>query len=178
MESARRDFAEARVADPTYVLPESLAPTGNPLRAEWAALPESVERTPFYAPTGVTLVDGATSTERPVDRPFVLQHLVDERPDLTVRVDAGSATPWSPPLAEPASRKSPWPWWVATGAGAVAGGAFYWAAQDTHDNVYLQSETKEAADEQRDAVNALAGVSVGFAALGLGCGAVAAVGTF
>jgi hypothetical protein len=27
MESARRDFAEARVADPTYVLPESLAPT-------------------------------------------------------------------------------------------------------------------------------------------------------
>ena len=178
-EGARRAFAAARATDPSWTLPDSMAPAGNPLRAEWAALPPVPPTAPFYAPdpTG-TRVDGVPGTARPDDRPVVLQHLgADGRSDLAVWLAAGQPTPWGDAPAPGPTRSRAKGWWTATAATLATSGALYGAGAIARYGWYDESETAGQANERRPVVNDLVYVSAGVAAVGLGLGAVSLVVT-
>lgn len=75
-EATRLAFRSARLADPTWELPTSLAPEGHPLRAAWqdaGAGAEGGAEPLGQRPDRRTWVDGRPATERPTDRPVVLQ---------------------------------------------------------------------------------------------------------
>lgn len=75
---ARAAFRSALALQPSYRLPEDIAPPGNPLAAlydEARALGPGPEE-PAWPEAGTTLlVDGATATAVPSDRPVILQIL-------------------------------------------------------------------------------------------------------
>jgi hypothetical protein len=75
---AREAFRAVLAADPTWRPPASLAPLGNPLRVlfEEARRDDPALGADLAEPTvGSFYVDGVEATERPSDRPFVLQWL-------------------------------------------------------------------------------------------------------
>jgi hypothetical protein len=175
-DSARRAFAAARAADPAGTLPESTAPAGSPLRAEWGAYSPTGQRSPLPAPAeGEVRLDGAPARSRPEDLPVLFQHLDGGgRSDTTAWVSAGAPLPAYPVAAR---RGAPTAWWVAAGAAAVASGSCLAGAYVAND-AYARSETVAEADARRFPVNALAVSSAGLAAVGVGLAAVAVSGSF
>lgn len=174
MESARRSFAAARAADPNYTLSSSLAPEGNPLRAEWEGAVPSVASGAVPAATSlVSFVDGGLSQKRATDRPAVIQYVdADGRAKFSALVEGNVAVPV--PQADPKIRRVPWGWVGATVASGLAGGVLLGAAYAA-DEEYQAAKSKSEADLLREPVNTLAGASVGCAALVVGFGAVAVV---
>lgn len=75
-EVTRQAFHAARLADSSWTLPTSLAPEGHPLRAAWdasASLADGAMETLGQRSDRRTWVDGRPGTQRPSDRPAVLQ---------------------------------------------------------------------------------------------------------
>jgi len=69
-------FAAARDADPTYVWPETVLPPAHGIRDQLAEAPALDAVRPLPRPRGGELrFDGVASTERPVDRPTIMQVL-------------------------------------------------------------------------------------------------------
>lgn len=175
MNAARRSFAAARAADPAYEIPSTLAPVGNPLRAEWDALVPSPAASGLPVWSGHrSFVDGQSATLRAVDRPAVVQYLDDGgRAQLTALV-AGDA-PVSVPARGAVGAKKPVPWgWIAASAGAsIVSGALFVKRAEAYGE-YLDSASVAEANTRRTAVNGwAAGAAVtGVAALSFGTVAV------
>ncbi len=75
-EVTRQAFHAARLADPSWTLPANLAPDGHPLRAAWDAsqnLADGATEGLGQRPDRRTWVDGRPGSQRPSDRPTVLQ---------------------------------------------------------------------------------------------------------
>ncbi len=165
-QTAALAFTGARAADPAITLPESMAPTGNPLRAVWdtpmGPAADFVLREPRR---GRLYVDGLQAKVAPGERPFVFQWIDG------VRVEGALATaadlPDYPKKLHPAAA----PLMVASGASAAAAAVLYGLAWGARAD-WEAADDVEAFDASLDRTNTLS-----LAAVGAGVGAVGLLGT-
>lgn len=196
---ARAAFRSALVLQPSYRLPEDVAPPGNPLATlydEARALGPGPEEPVFTEPGLTLLVDGATSTALPSDRPVIVQVLSGDGAVLSttylqvgadlpagLRVlpaDPGFLPPPPPknnelPPAPQAPARRPVALLAAGGGALVASGAMLTLSAVTQAR-YLDLDTPTASLDglvQRNHAAVLAAGGLG--AVGLGLGAVALV---
>jgi hypothetical protein len=176
-------------AAPGYQLSSELAPDGHPLRlyfniAENAlVLPGS----PVAArPDGWTMVDGSTSAEWPIDRPYLYQEF---DPSGGVRMSTVRASGVAPPgfTAEPdaavrsstaGTKTARTLGFISAGSAVVAGG-LYLGARASAGQFWDPATSAEELDSLRRRTNTFGALSagVGFVAVGTG-GAALFVGTW
>lgn len=185
---ARATFGAARGADPAWVIPERVAPPGTPLRELFntASLDVATESVPI--PPGTSLrVDGVRTTERPLERPAVMQLLSSSGRVLeSVWLTEDQPMPdWSrhaevvagPSVrhAAPSAHRSPAAWWIAGGVAILAGaGVYSWAVIDHGTYVDIDNGLDEAGlSSLRARANTKVAVSGGLGVVGIGLGIVA-----
>ncbi len=155
-----RAFAAARSVAPAYRFPDSLVPSGNPLLADYQAIPveNGVMETVLAPADGYLVFDGRPGQERPRSWPTVMQFVSSEGevtdtyylwPDQSIPVyDVASAQPQ--PLGLPASggsqvdqgsRVVSLPMLVTAGGLAIASGALYGLSRTVHTDYYDPSTT-------------------------------------
>lgn len=194
---ARAAFRSALVLQPSYRLPEDVAPPGNPLALlydEARGLGPGPEE-PVWPEAGTTLlVDGATSTALPSDRPVVVQILSGDGAVLsTTYLQVGANLPAglsvTPPSASGAPPKvnagltqvSPPPARHPIGLAAAGGGALLGSAALLVMSAATQATFKDEStpEDELDRLvtlnHAAVQGSVGLGLVGLGLGAVAVV---
>lgn len=133
---SRASFAAARSADPALAVSPSLVPEGHELRG-WLQTARADATVPVPKPiSGALLFDGKPTTERPMERPSILQ-VADgaEQVSVTCYLLPGDALPTYPALPDPRldqrrerprpERKRGWGWLAAGGAGAVSSLVLY-----------------------------------------------------
>ena len=101
-------FRAATSLEPTWALPEAVAPEGHPLReqVETARVLPASPRAPLRLPKGLSLwVDGSPASDRPADQPAVLQGF--ERGGAVVGTEWLDLGETLPPWAEPPSSDEP-----------------------------------------------------------------------
>lgn len=192
---AVRAFAAARSLEPEFVFPSDTVPPGSPILDDYAAM-DLEAREPETLPeplSGVLLVDGRPSRERPQAWPALVQLVPADggQPTLSVYLRHDDLRPeypsqplpaasplegvalatelGTPPVTQPAARPRV-PLLVATGSSAVLSGVLYGAAWATR-GVYLDPETPDTKlPRLRARTNGLtvASAASGAAVLGLG----------
>ncbi len=175
-------FAAARVAEPTYTLPLTLVPEGNPARADYVAVDVSAPKTLAVPPptSGGLLFDGSPGLARPQAWPTIVQVIT---PDQSV---AASAYVWpGDPLPLYATAATPKPTknaagrtlaFVGAGSALAAGGVYLAAfvvATDLRSNAGEMS--REEGEVLQDQANGLVLTSAGLGVVALGSGIAAAI---
>lgn len=167
------EFSAARVSEPGYNMPETLAPEGHPLQAAYTEslqLDGGQAETPVPPTDGYVVVAGVRDGQRKVARPTIVQvYQADGAWLETQYLAPGQAMPmWGPPPLDPQVSKSRWRTRaVVAGISAVAAGSLYGVAAasgQTFDGPGTQDELQRAYSTNRASV------------VGAGVGAVAAVG--
>lgn len=167
------EFSAARVSQPGYDMPETLAPEGHPLQAAYAEalqLDGGQAETPIPPSGGYVVVAGVRDGQRKVARPTIVQVYEAEGLWLETQYLApGQAMPvWGPPPAEAPLAKSRWrKRAIGAGVGAVAAGSLYGVAA-------VSAQSFEGAESQSEMQGAYTTNRVSVA--GAGLGAVVAVG--
>ncbi|MFT5587792.1 MAG: hypothetical protein ACI9VR_005405 [Cognaticolwellia sp.] len=173
------EFSAARVSEPGYSMPETLAPEGHPLQAAYTEslqLDGGQAETPVPPIGGYVMVAGVRDGQRKVARPTIVQvYQADGAWFETQYLAPGQAMPvWGPPPQEPQLAESRWrKRAIVAGVSAVAAGSLYGVAAVSgrrFDGESSQSELQQAYATNRASV---AGASVSaVAAIGLGVWAV------
>jgi len=187
-----RAFAAARSIEPGYRFPETIVPQGNPVLADYEAIPvESGLLVPALAPKdGYLLFDGRPGTQRPGSWPSLLQ-IVDEKGQisLTVYLRRSEALPeYKQARVQPIVKASNGggqgeteqkrgvsvPLLVTAGGLAVASGTLLALSRGVEDQYWDNSYSNDELEDLRQRHNGLA-----LGAWGSGGGAVlAGVGAF
>lgn len=150
---ATRDFASARHASPSTGVPTTLVPADHRVHQLFVQLSlADLPTEPVQPPTsGSLLLNSAPRQERPTTIPVLVQHLDDQgQPNLTVLLAPGEPLPNSldleVPAPQPAHRKRPGWWAVATGVivGSGAGVMYYYADQAGQDYAALDNATQHS----------------------------------
>lgn len=189
-------FRSLLAVSPGYVLSETVAPEGHPLRAwfETAMMTPSAAPRPVTAPKkGWVYVDGKIATVAPSDRPFVLQ-VFDPNGAIILTELVGAGAPIPTPTGDTkvvakssnASSAAPLPGGrppdrggerrvnapllATAGVMALASGGLYWAASTQADQFWDPATASNQLDGLRQQTNTLAGLSLGVGALALGAG--------
>ena len=119
------EFSAARVSEPGYTMPESLAPAGHPLQAAYAEsinLDGGEAETPVPPEGGWVVVAGVRDGQRKIARPTIVQVYEADGSWVETRyIPPGQQMPaWGPPPAAPVStwrRRA-----VTAGGAALASG--------------------------------------------------------
>ncbi|MCK6503844.1 hypothetical protein L6R53_10660 [Myxococcota bacterium] len=103
LDGTRQAFRAARAADPVSQLPTDLVPDGHPLRlafTEAGSAPASATEALGQRPGQRTWVDGRAGTERPTDRPAIVQAALSTGPMVgSVYLFPGEPLPgWATPI--------------------------------------------------------------------------------
>ena len=186
---------------PGYVLSDSVAPAGHPMRRwfEEALTQPPGPTLPLGAPSrGWVQIDGRAAETRPTDRPYIIQVMnADGGVVSTTLVPPGQAPPayttGAPSLIARSSRPEPRParppaddgarvnkpLLATAGVSALAAGGLYLAAAQRESQFFdLSTPNDELATLQRQ-TNTLAGLSLGVGAVaGASCAAAFFVGTW
>lgn len=185
---ARAAFGAARGADPAWVIPERLAPPGTPLRDLFNTASLDVATESVAIPPGTSLwIDGVRTTERPLERPAVMQLLSSAgrvmesvwltedqpMPDWSRHAEVLAGLSVGQPA--PVAHRNPAPWWIAGGAAILAGaGVYSWAVIDHGTYVDLDNGLDEAGlSSLRARANTKVATSGGLGVVGIGLGIVA-----
>ncbi len=191
--ATRRAFGAARAADPAWIITDRLAPPGTPLRNLFNTSSLDVATETVKLPTGTLLyVDGIKSSERPQDRPALLQLTsLSGRVLATVWLTEDQPLPdWSafasavpvaivalpkPPPSRVQKERNALPWWISAGGAVLAGGGVYaWALADHAHYVDTTTGMDEAQlAALRQSANTKVVISGGLGAVGIGLGVVA-----
>lgn len=201
---ARQAFGAARAADPAWGITDRLAPPGTPLRELFNTASLDVTTETVKVPTGTVLyIDGVRTSDRPLDRPAVLQLVAasalsqqatpavldstwliedDPLPDWSRFATSAVGSTATPAKGPPERRdragqegRSALPWWIGAGAAVVAGaGVYSWAVVDHGRYV----DTTTGLDQAELAAlqrtaNTKVAVSGGLGAVGIGLAVVA-----
>jgi len=177
---AAEAFASARAIEPAYSFPESLVPAGHPVLGAYRDQdPVAGPRAPLTTPAmGHFEVEGRVATQRPSDRPVLIQVVLD---DGSVQ---GSSYSWrTEPAPQPAMvaaaspvKKGPnLPLAITAGASLAVAGLSYGLAYGAHADYFDPSTPRSDLDGLRDKNNALFATSVGVGVLALGAGVGAVV---
>lgn len=177
-ESARLAFAAARAIEPMGVLPSALLPPGHEARelADRASTAGEVESV-LVPKHGELWFDGTPGTDRPVDRPTVVQVQIGDAIEASRYVAPGEALPpyTAAPLASPRVKRRIA---LATGAGlGVSSAVLYGVAASSAARLegplppeeWMREDVVDLAHRTNGLVAAsavtgvLGGVSVGFA---------------
>lgn len=116
----------ARRLEPDYTFSEEVLPKGFELRDLYEGLPAdppTVEHLPKPARDTEAWVDGAPSRERPIDVPTLWQTVRAGAVLETRYLEPTESTPWYP-----GANRGQIPWFVGSGATALAAGGTYAAA--------------------------------------------------
>lgn len=180
-------FRSVVAASPGYQLPESLAPSGHPLRTHFAVAEGAVPVPEPLLPVpkdGAIHVDGRRATTAPLDRPWVYQRLdgsgaVVESALLTPgdavptyestgrSGDAGARRGINVPLA------------ATAGVAALASGALYLSARGSANTFWDPTTANADLPDLRTRTNTLGWLSAGAGVVAVGAGAGAFIaGTF
>lgn len=113
VERAELSLRSAGLADPGYVFPEEIVPSGHPLDrlAQQAAERDDAEPTEIAHPPETEIhVDGTATDLRPSDRPAIVQRADDGVLVWSGYVAMGGHLPdWTPPPPEPEPEPAPEP---------------------------------------------------------------------
>ena len=190
-------FKSVFAVAPQYVLPETLAPEGHPLRIgfEVAQGAPVVKGEPVPRPAvGIIRVDGKIASELPRDRPYLWQHADGDgrartsmvvvpgmRPPryATVRGHQKVSTTKEGRRYTKVKRNGGMglsvPLISVAGVSAVVSGVSYGMASSKAQKFWDRSTPEGQLPELRDQTNTWAWVSVGTGALALGTGAAAVI---
>ncbi len=175
------EFSAARVSQPGYSMPETLAPEGHPLQAAYAEalqLDGGQAETPIPPTGGYVVVAGVRDGQRKVARPTIVQvYQADGLWVETQYLAPGQAMPvWGPPpqtTPEPQAQNRWRKRAIVAGVGAAAAGSLYGVAAvsaRSFESAENQSEMQGAYTTNRASV---AGAGVGaLVAVGFGVWAV------
>ncbi|MEL6346608.1 MAG: hypothetical protein AAFV53_26080 [Myxococcota bacterium] len=184
--SRDKDAAQAAIrgvlaVSPTYSLPESIAPDGHPLQVlfdEVVMEPPGQTRSLSAPRTGAVWVDGVASpTERPANRPYLLQYAPEE--DGAV-IYTGVLNPDDPlpKFSKVRTEKNlVTPLWITAGAAAVVAGGALWAGVRSEAEFNDPATAQDDLDALRRRTNALGAVSAGAGIVAAGSGAAAVIMT-
>lgn len=173
-------------AAPGYQLSTELAPDGHPLRLYFSiaeGTPAAPTRTMAPLPEGWVAIDGATTTEWPVDRPYLLQSF-----DSGGQVESTALrSVGQPPVEEPKNRgmrvtaktRTARTLSLVSGGAAVVAGGLYLGARASSKQFWDPSTPSAELAGLRSRTNTLgwASAGVGVVAVGTG-GAAILVGTW
>lgn len=164
-------FAGARSVDPDIALPETMAASGNPLRAVWDTPASPQSSVTLRAPAkGKLYLDGVRTLTAPAERPFVFQAING------VYVAAAVTTATALPAYARAPHPARNPLLVTAGVAAVASGVLYGLAWVSHDAAVGASNLEELGEaEALNHTYVIASASAGgLAAVALGSAIVVA----
>jgi hypothetical protein len=168
-EAARRDFAAARAADPTWQFPTTMIPVGNPVRALYdgaAALPGG-DHIPA-AKAAKPWIDGAPGRLRPAGRPVVFQLVHGREAIQTTWLAANDPLP-TYHRADEGTRA---PLLVGAGVAALGAGALaFWASRLEADPPVPTSEEDLQGIAATNHALAISASGLGVAAVGVGVSA-------
>ncbi len=190
-------FKSVFAVAPQYVLPETLAPEGHPLRIDFEVAqgmpPMRGEAIPRPA-LGLIRVDGKVGVELPKDRPYLWQWAdTDGRARRTAVVRPGQAPPRyatvrgvqslprnrSRGRATQAKRMKPAgisvPLVIVAGSAAIVSGVSYGVASSKAQRFWSRSTPNGQLPDLRQQTNTWAWVSVGAGAVAVGTGAGAVI---
>ncbi len=185
-----RAFAAARVIEPAYAFPTSMVPEGNPVLADYNAIPtDAGEYRDVLAPADGTLVfDGRPGLSRPASWPTLMQFVSSDGevtetlylwPDQALPVyEIAPQQPTGPDTSqEPELRQKrvSVPLLAAAGGVALASGALLLASRTVHDRYYDPGTAIDDLDGLRGKHNALVWGARGTAAGAVVLGASAFV---
>jgi hypothetical protein len=186
-------FKSVFAVAPRYVLPQSLAPNGHPLRIDYEVAQDAPEvgGEPVPRPAvGLIRVDGKIANELPRDRPYLWQHADgDGRSRTSAVVVPGMRPPRyattrgqqevGPPRegVTKVRRESGLskPLAVIAGVSAIASGVSYGMSSSKAQKFWDASTPQGKLGGLRDQTNTWAWVSVGTGSLAIGCGTAAVI---
>ena len=180
-------FRSLVLASPGYVLPESLAPPGHPLRTHFAVAEGmvAVPDIPMPAPVaGRVYVDGRPADAAPAGRPWVFQHIDEAGAVLdSALVAAGEGAPvfenTGLPVAAGVRPGVHRPLALTAGAAALASGVLYLSARGTAARFWDPTTETSELEALRTRTNTLGWLSAGAGVVAVGTGAGAFIaGTF
>ncbi len=190
-------FKSVFAVAPQYVLPETLAPDGHPMRIDFEVAQGAprLSGEPVPRPAlGVIRVDGKTAAELPQDRPFLWQHTDgDGRVRATTVVQPGMQPPRYATLrgyqAIPRDRRSgpvtrarrnrshglSVPLAVLSGCTAIASGVSYAVASSKAQRFWSRATPTSKLASLQNQTNTWVWISVGTGAIAAGTGVAAVV---
>lgn len=136
MVASKKSWGAARVLDPSWKPPESMAPPGALLRQLFDRAPTDVKTQPLQvSPDGGWLVDGRRGDAVPADRAFVLQGIGKDGKIVYTGYDRSLAEvpllDFTPPGPSPKAKKMRLVGSIVGGVLALAAGGAAWAHFDT-----------------------------------------------
>jgi hypothetical protein len=188
-------FKSVFAVAPQYVLPETLAPTGHPLRIDFEVAQGTlrIDGDPVRRPaSGLIRVDGRVASELPPDRPYLWQHAdADGRALQTQVVGPGMKPPRYKTARgnqKPAKSVGQYtkvkrnsrsglsiPLITIAGVSAIASGISYGVASSRAQKFWDRSTPDGQLPGLRDQTNTWAWVSVGTGTVAVGAGAAAVI---
>ena len=190
-------FKSVFAVAPRYVLPESLAGQGHPLRINFEVAQDtpSVQGDPVPRPAvGFIRVDGKVASELPKDRPYLWQHADgDGRARQTMVVVPGMKPPRYATVrghqkAAPRSASGNYtkvrrsggvrlsiPLITVAGVSAITSGVSYGMAHSKSQKFWDRSTPDAQLAGLRDETNTWAWISAGTGTVALGCGVAAVI---